>query len=212
MELFSSLLAALSGVVIRIIDGLGYTGILAAMALESACVPLPSEVIMPFSGYLASQGRFSLWGVSLAGAIGCTLGSAVAYAAGAWGGRRFILRYGRYLLISPKEVERADAWFARYGLAATLLSRLLPVIRTFISLPAGVARVPVVPFLLYAFLGSLPWSFLLAYAGFLLGEHWDRVGGILHSLDIVIVAGLVLGLGWFVWHHWPRRARRPEEE
>ena len=207
MDLFSRLLAALSGLVIQIIDGLGYSGIVAAMALESACVPLPSEVIMPFSGYLASQGRFSLWGVSLAGALGCTLGSAVAYAAGAWGGRPFILRYGRYLLISPKDVERADAWFARYGLAATLLSRLLPVIRTFISLPAGVGRVSPGWFLLYAFVGSLPWSWVLAYTGFLLGEHWDRVGGILHSLDVVIVAGLALGVGWFVWHHWPRRVR-----
>lgn len=207
MELFAQVLALLSGLVIRIIDGLGYAGIAAAMALESACVPLPSEVIMPFSGYLASQGRFSLWAVSLAGAVGCTIGSAIAYAAGAWGGRPFIEQYGRYLLISPKDLERADAWFARYGLAATLISRLLPVIRTFISLPAGVARVRPGLFLLYAFVGSLPWSWMLAYAGFLLGEHWDRVGGILHSLDVVIGAVLVLGAGWFVWHHWPRKRR-----
>jgi len=212
MSIFYEFLALLSRIVIWIIDSLGYPGIVLAMAIESACIPLPSEVIMPFSGYLASQGRFSLWGVSLAGAVGCALGSAVAYAAGAYGGRRFILRYGRYVFISPAEVERADAWFARYGMAATFVSRLLPVIRTFISLPAGISHVPFLRFLAYAFLGSLPWSWVLAYAGYLLGEHWERVGGILHSLDVVIVAALVAGVAWFVWHHWPRRGPEPEEE
>jgi membrane protein DedA with SNARE-associated domain len=211
MGTFYDLLAVVSGFVVWIIDRLGYTGIAVAMAIESACVPLPSEVIMPFSGYLVSQGRFHLWAVAVAGAVGCTIGSAVAYWVGARGGRRFILRYGRYLLISPHDVERADRWFARYGMAATFISRLLPVIRTFISLPAGIARVPFVRFLCYAFLGSLPWSWVLAYAGYLLGEHWDRVGGILHSLDVVIVAALALGVAWFVWHHWPRRKAQPEE-
>src|SRR5512138_908607 len=155
MGIFYDVLAVVSGFVIWIIDGLGYTGIAVAMAIESACVPLPSEVIMPFSGYLVSQGRFRLWAVALAGAVGCTIGSAVAYWVGARGGRRFILRYGRYVLISPHDVERADRWFERYGMAATFISRLLPVIRTFISLPAGIARVPFARFLCYAFLGSL---------------------------------------------------------
>lgn len=212
MGLFYDLLALVSRLVIWIIDSLGYPGIVVAMAIESACIPLPSEVIMPFSGYLASQGRFSLLGVALAGAVGCTLGSAAAYAVGAYGGRRFILRYGRYVLITPKEVERADRWFARYGMAATFVSRLLPVVRTFISLPAGIARVRFLPFLAYAFLGSLPWSWVLAYAGYLLGEHWEQVGGILHSLDVVIVVALAAGTGWFVWHHWPRRRPEAEEE
>jgi membrane protein DedA with SNARE-associated domain len=151
-------------------------------------------------------------GVSLAGALGCTLGSAVAYVTGAYGGRPFILKYGRYFFITAHEMDRADRWFARYGMAATFISRLLPVIRTFISLPAGIARVPLVPFLLYAFLGSLPWSWALAYVGMLLGEHWDRVGGVLHSLDVVVVVALAAGAAWFVWRHWPRRASQPEEE
>ena len=212
MEAFHQILVLLSTFVIWIISSLGYTGIVVAMAIESACIPLPSEVIMPFSGYLVSQGRFSLWGVSVAGALGCTLGSAAAYAAGAYGGRPFIVKYGRYLLISPHELDRADRWFARYGMAATFISRLLPVIRTFISLPAGIARVPFGPFLAYAFLGSLPWSWALAYVGMLLGDHWDRVGGGLHSLDVVIVLVLVAGVAWFLWRHWPRRVPQPEEE
>jgi membrane protein DedA with SNARE-associated domain len=212
MDVFRQILILLSTFVIWVINSLGYSGIVVAMAIESACIPLPSEVIMPFSGYLVSQGRFSLWGVSVAGALGCTLGSAVAYAAGAYGGRPFIVKYGRYFLISAHELDRADRWFARYGMAATFISRLLPVIRTFISLPAGIARVPVIPFLAYAFLGSLPWSWALAYVGMLLGEHWDRVGGVLHSLDVVIVLALVAGAAWFLWRHWPRRAPQPEEE
>jgi membrane protein DedA with SNARE-associated domain len=197
MHLFSQLLVLLSNFVIWIIGGLGYGGIVLAMAIESACIPLPSEVIMPFSGYL--------------GALGCTIGSAVAYGVGAYGGRPFILTYGRYVLLSPHEVERADRWFARYGIAATFISRLLPVIRTFISLPAGIARIPFGRFLVYAFLGSFPWSWVLAYVGMLLGEHWDQVGGVLHSLDAVIVIGLVLAAAWFVWRHWPRRAPQPEK-
>ncbi len=212
MDLFHRLLVLLSTWIIWVIGSLGYTGIVVAMAIESACIPLPSEVIMPFSGYLVSQGRFSLWGVSLAGALGCTIGSALAYAAGAYGGRPFILRYGRYFLITPHELERADRWFARYGMAATFISRLLPVVRTFISLPAGISRMPFGRFLLYAFLGSLPWSALLAYTGLLLGEHWDRVGGVLHSLDVVIGVALAAGVGWFLWRHWPRRKLQPEEE
>lgn len=186
----------------------GYAGIVVAMALESACIPLPSEVIMPFAGFLAAQGRFSLWGASLAGAAGCTLGSAVAYWVGARGGRVVLLRYGRWILVTPAELERADRFFARYGSAATFLARLLPVIRTFISLPAGVARMPFWPFLFYAFAGSLPWSYALAWAGFILGEHWEQVADLLRPLEGVILVGLAALTGWFLWHRLrPQRAR-----
>ena len=212
MDLFQQILVALSSFVIWLISSLGYTGILVAMTVESACIPLPSEVIMPFSGYLASQGRFSLWGVSLVGGLGCTLGSAIAYAVGAYGGRPFVLKYGRFVFITPHELDRADRWFARYGMAATFISRLLPVVRTFISLPAGIARMPVGRFLFYAFLGSLPWCWVLAYVGWLLGEHWSQVGSVLHSLDVVIVALLAAGAAWFLWRHWPRRTLERQGE
>lgn len=207
-----AILALISSAIVAVISSLGYAGVVLAMALESACIPLPSEVIMPFAGFLASQGRFSLAGVSLAGAVGCTLGSAGAYAVGAWGGRPFIERYGRYLLIRREDLDRADRWFARYGQGATFASRLLPVIRTFISLPAGIARMPFLPFLVYAFLGSLPWSFALAYAGFLLGERWEAVGAVLHKIDWAIVLALVAGAAWFLWHHWPARRVELERE
>ncbi len=186
----------------------GYPGIVLAMALESACIPLPSEVIMPFAGFLAAQGRFSLWGASLAGAVGCTLGSAGAYWVGARGGRATLLRYGRWVLITPAELERADRFFARYGSAATFLARLLPVVRTFISLPAGVARMPFWPFLFYAFAGSLPWSYALAWAGFILGEHWEEVAAALRPLEGVILVALVGLAGWFLWQRLrPHQAR-----
>src|SRR6185437_13206570 len=133
---------ALANFVINTLDTLGYGGIVLLMAIESACIPLPSEVIMPFSGFLVASGRFSLWGAALAGALGCTLGSAIAYGVGAYGGRPLILRYGRFILLSPHDVDVADRWFARFGEATAFFARLLPLIRTFISLPAGIAHMP----------------------------------------------------------------------
>lgn len=202
------ILAFLSGLIIAMISRLGYSGIIIAMAIESACIPLPSEVIMPFSGYLVARGRFNLWYVSLSGALGCTIGSLVAYWAGALGGRPFLLKYGKYFLISAHEIEVADRWFQRWGDKATFISRLLPVIRTFISLPAGIARMNFTKFIIYAFLGSLPWSFVLAYAGMKLGENWDKVGGVLHKLDFLIVAVIIAGVVFFVWKHLPSRNKQ----
>lgn len=207
-----ALLAYISSLIILVISRLGYTGIVLAMALESACIPLPSEVIMPFSGYLVQQGRFSFWGVSVAGALGCALGSALAYWAGSRGGRPLLQRYGHYLLITEHEIAWADRWFARHGEWATLVSRLLPVIRTFISLPAGIARMPFGRFLLYAFVGSLPWSAALAYAGVLLGEHWERIGGLLHRFDLAIGVLLLAGAGWFFWSRWTGRVHPVTEQ
>ncbi|GAC1394965.1 MAG: DedA family protein [Chloroflexota bacterium] len=191
---------------------LGYGGIVAAMAIESCCIPLPSELIMPLAGFLAFQGKFTLGGAALAGALGCLLGSGVAYAIGALGGRPLLLRYGRYVLISRQDAARADAFFARYGDPTIFLTRLMPLVRTFISLPAGVARMNVPRFLIYTFLGSLPWCLGLAYAGYTLGAHWGEVGGVLHRYDLLVVVALVLLLLVFVVRHARRGGPAGTEE
>lgn len=192
-------------VMLTLFTTLGYGGIVIAMAIESCCIPLPSELIMPLAGFLAFQHTLSLWGAGLAGAVGCVLGSLVAYGIGATGGRPALLRYGRYVLISPHDADRANTFFARYGAPVIFLTRLMPIVRTFISLPAGIARMPLGPFVVYTFLGSLPWCLALAFAGYVLGAHWQDVGGVLRRFDLLIVVALVALLAVFVYRH----ARRP---
>ena len=203
--MISRILELLSAFVISVIAALGYPGIILLMAIESACVPLPSEIILPFSGYLAYTGRFTLVWVATAGAIGCNLGSIVAYYAGVWGGRPFLERYGKYLLISPREMEMADRWFERHGEWTVFVGRLLPVIRTFIALPAGIARMDFWKFNVYTFLGSWPWCYALAYAGYKLGAHWPELREYFHRFDYVIGALLVLGAVLYVRMHLQHR-------
>ena len=193
------LLTLVSQLILGVISAGGYAGIVLLMAIESACIPLPSEIIMPFSGYLAGQGRFSLWGVAVAGGVGCNRGSMVAYAVGAYGGRPFLERYGRYLLLTRGDLAWADRWFARYGEATVFFSRLLPVIRTFIALPAGIARMDFLRFNVYTFLGSLPWCLGLAWLGLKLGEHWEEtIRPVFEKLDLLIGLLLAAALVWFV--------------
>ena len=171
------------------------------VGIESACIPLPSEIIMPFSGYLVFAGRFSLIGVSVGGAFGCVVGSVVAYWVGIWGGRPFIKKYGKYVLISHKDLATADRFFEKYGDWAIFFSRLLPVIRTFISLPAGIAKMNFFKFVIYTFLGSLPWCLMLAYVGKVLGANWEGIRVYFHKADIFI--GIIVGLGiiYFLYRH-----------
>jgi len=199
--MFAKILGTIATFIITSISTLGLWGIIAMMAIESACIPLPSEVIMPFSGYLVSQGRFALWKTAVAGAVGCVIGSVVAYAVGRYGGRAFIWKYGRYILISHHDLELADRWFDRHGQFAIFFSRLLPVVRTFISLPAGIARMHFGPFILWTFIGSFPWCYALAYVGFKMGENWDALGVYFHRFDAVIGVILVVGIVWWVWRH-----------
>ena len=190
------------------ISHIGYAGVALLMAIESACVPLPSELIMPFSGYLVYTGRFRLLWVATAGAIGCNIGSAVAYWIGAWGGHAFIERYGRYILLSKHDLDKATAFFTRYGSITVFFGRLLPVIRTFIALPAGIARMPQLRFHVYTFIGSWPWCLMLAYVGMKLGNAWDtdpRLKHILHRFDALILLCLIVGVLWFVRTHWKQR-------
>lgn len=181
----------------------GYLGIFVLMALESACIPIPSEITMPVGGLLAAEGKLSFTWVVLIGAFANLVGSWLAYALGRGSGRTLLLKYGKYILIRPHDIERADVWFAKYGDSAVFFSRLLPVIRTFISLPAGVARMPLVRFSVLSFLGSVPWSLALAGAGFLLGENWDRILPYTEPVTYAI-AGITL-LVVLVWLF--RRAR-----
>ena len=203
--MIANLLKLLSGFVIWTISTSGYAGILLLMAIESACIPLPSEVIMPFSGYLVFTGRFRLLWVATVGALGCNLGSAVAYWVGAHGGRPLVEKYGSWIFLSRRELDWADHFFQRYGDITVFVSRLLPVVRTFIAFPAGVARMPLVRFHAYTFLGSWPWCLGLAWLGMKAGEHWDYLGQYFHKFDAVIGAVLVLGLAWFLWTHWKNR-------
>lgn len=197
--MITELLTLLSRFIIAVISQTGYLGIVLLMAIESACIPLPSEIIMPFSGYLVTQGRFNLWWVGVAGALGCNVGSIVAYAVGSYGGRPWLERYGRYLLISRRDLEWADRWFARYGEATVFFARLLPVIRTFIALPAGIARMDFWRFNLYTFAGSLPWCLGLAWVGMELGERWESIRGYFHRFDTLIGVVVVAAVVWFVW-------------
>ena len=193
----------LSWIIVATISTLGYSGVVLLMAIESACIPLPSEIIMPFAGYLVSTGKMNFWAGGVAGAVGCVLGSLVAYWAGMYGGRPLIEKYGRYVLISHHDLDLADRWFARYGEAIIFTSRLLPAIRTFIAFPAGVAKMNLTRFVLYTFAGSLPWCLGLAYVGQKLGEQWNKdetLKTLFHRFDFVIG---ILGLLAVVW--WIRR-------
>ncbi|HSB74192.1 MAG TPA: DedA family protein, partial [Terriglobales bacterium] len=182
------IIAALSAFIIWVISSGGYLGIAILMAIESACIPLPSEIIMPFSGYLVYMGRFKLLWVATVGALGCNLGSAIAYAVGYYGGRPLVEKYGSYILLSRHELDWADRFFARYGNITVFVSRLLPVVRTFIALPAGVARMNQPKFHFYTFIGSWPWCLGLAYVGMKLGQRWDtdpRLRTWFHRFDAV---------------------------
>ena len=202
--MIAKIIGILSSFIVATISAMGYSGIVLLMAIESACIPLPSEIIMPFSGYLVSRGEMTLWGVSVAGAFGCVVGSLVAYWAGMYGGRPFIEKYGRYILLSRHDLNIADRWFAKYGEIIVFVSRLLPAIRTFIAFPAGVAKMNLTRFCIYTFAGSLPWCLGLAYVGQKLGEQWDKDDTLktwFHRFDFVIGIVGVLAVGWWIWRH-----------
>jgi len=198
--MLDKIVSGLSAFIIATISTLGYGGVVLMMAIESACVPLPSEVIMPFSGFLVASGRFNLQLVAMMGALGCLIGSYLAYYVGAHGGRRFIERYGRYLLIAPHELETADRFFARWGSLAVFIARILPVVRTFIAFPAGVSRMKLLPFTIYTLLGSYIWCLVLAYAGMKLGQHWEDLGPYFHRIDALIAILLVAGAAALIYN------------
>jgi membrane protein DedA with SNARE-associated domain len=209
MSLTERILAPVAAWIIATISAGGYLGIVLLMGIESACIPLPSEIIMPFSGYLVSTGRFDLLLVATAGAIGCNVGSIVGYEVGRHGGRAFVERWGRYVLLNMEHLAQAERFFARWGSITVLVCRLLPFVRSFIAFPAGVARMPLVRFHIYTFVGSWPWCFALAWVGMKLGAAWrtdPRLGHILHYADAVVIVAIGAGIVWFVWNQLKKRA------
>lgn len=200
--------------IISLISSTGYIGIFLAMAIESCLIPLPSEVTMPFAGALAASGELNLILVSLAGAFGNLVGSWGAYWIGAKFPEKIILKFinkwGKFLLLSEHEYEKAKSWLKKYGNPVSFFSRLLPGIRTVISLPAGVARINFVQFSIYTFLGSLIWSFLLALIGYKLGENWESIKHYFHKLDLVIILGILAAVGIYIYLHFKKAKQKPK--
>jgi membrane protein DedA with SNARE-associated domain len=193
---------------------MGWPGVVVIMGLESANIPIPSEVTMPLAGWMLAeaQGRSQLYALlagGFYGALGCTLGSVASYYLGAWGGRPLLEKYGRYILISQHDIEWADRWFERWGEPTAFFSRLLPIVRTFISLPAGVARMPFWRFTAYTFVGSFIWCSALAWGGYLFGARWEQLRAMMRPFDIPIAIALLALFIWFLKHH-IERAREPE--
>jgi membrane protein DedA with SNARE-associated domain len=200
LTLSFNIIETLSDFIISVIEQLGYAGVFVGMTLESAGLPIPSEVIMPFAGYVVWKGGLTLIGITLAGTLGCLAGSLIAYYIGLWGGRPLLERYGKYVLIRKHELDLADKWFGKYGDRAVFVSRLLPVVRTYISFPAGIVKMDVKKFSLYTVLGSLLWCFGLAYIGVLLGPHWVDIEGLFRYLDIAVIVGIIALVAYLIYH------------
>ena len=190
----------------NLIQAIGWFGVVVIMTIESANIPIPSEVTMPLAGWMLVQARggtalqaFLLGG--LWGAVGCTIGSVISYWLGAWGGRPLVERYGKYIFINEEDLVKADRWFARWGDWAAFISRLLPIVRTFISFPAGVVRMNFPRFAIYSFIGSFIWCGLLAMGGFYFGEHWEELRAIMRPFDIPIAIFILAAFVYYVYHH-----------
>ncbi|GAB7563173.1 DedA family protein [Methylobacillus methanolivorans] len=199
--MLEKIIAAVAAWIMGIISTMGYGGIVLLMAIESACIPLPSEIIMPFAGYLVFTGELTLWGVALAGAVGCVVGSIPAYYLGMFGGRPLVEKYGKWVLISHHDLHLADRWFAKYGEIIIFIGRLLPAVRTFIAFPAGVARMAMGKFIAYTFAGSLIWCYFLAYAGMKFGQHWEALEVYFHQFHMVLVVAGVIFAVWYIRRH-----------
>jgi membrane protein DedA with SNARE-associated domain len=179
----------------------GYLGVLLMMAIESANIPLPSEAIMPTAGILVQQGKMNIHLAALAGALGCLVGSIPSYFLGLYGGRPFVKKYGRYFLIKEKDLDHADSWVRKYGDATFFVCRMLPVVRTFISFPAGVLKANFGMFCAFTFIGSLAWCYFLTWVGIKFGENMEAFTSIWHKFDIAIVLIVLLGVGLYLYHH-----------
>jgi len=197
----TDLINVLANFVIYLIGLLGYGGVFVLMLAESCGIPMPSEVIMPFSGFLVVSGKMNFWLLTFVGAFGNLVGSWLAYWIGKKGGRPLIEKYGKYILISKHDLDLADSWFKRYGDWTVFFGRLLPVIRTYISFPAGISGMNFKKFSLYTLLGALPWTALFAWLGIKMGSNWELIREKLHNFDLIIGLTIVLALVWYIWRH-----------
>lgn len=200
MHIIDSILAFLAKIVEYLIDTFGYFGVFIGMVIESANIPLPSEVIMPLGGLAASHGILNIWLVILAGTLGNVIGAIISYAIGYYGGRAFIDKYGKYIFFTHEDMDRAEKWFGKYGDGAVFISRILPVVRTFISLPAGIARMRLSTFIIYTFIGSFIWCTLWAYIGFILGNNWESLHKQFRWLDYVVAGAILTLIIYWVIH------------
>ncbi|HEY3375527.1 MAG TPA: DedA family protein [Candidatus Aquicultor sp.] len=207
-----SLLDLIANTVVFVIKEFGYPAVFIAMFLESACIPIPSEVVMPFSGFASSQGVLSFWPVVAIGVLGQTCGSTITYFIGKSGGRRLLEKYGKYVLIATKDIKKADGWFDRYGEATVLFTRMMPVVRTFISLPAGISRMGFSKFLAYSVIGIIPWTLMLTYVGVKMGQNWERIRNVFHGFDYAIVAVFAVLVAVYVWNHIKHAQEAPQEQ
>ncbi len=196
--MIDSILAFLSRFVEYLIVTFGYWGVFGGMVVESANIPLPSEVIMPLGGLAASQGTLNIWFVILAGTLGNVVGSLISYAIGYYGGRPFIDRYGKYIFFKHEDMDKAEIWFSKYGDGAVFISRILPVVRTFISLPAGIARMRLSTFITYTFIGSFLWCTLWGYVGLILGNNWESLHKQVRWLDYLVAAAILAFIIYWV--------------
>jgi membrane protein DedA with SNARE-associated domain len=197
----------------HLLQTIGWPGVVAIMTVESCNIPVPSEVTMPLAGWMLVQARgLPAWQAvvmgGLMGALGCTLGSMLSYGLGAWGGRPLIKRYGRWILVAEEDLEQADHWFARWGDWAAFISRLLPIVRTFISFPAGVVKMNFPRFVVFTFAGSFIWCALLAWGGYVFGANWEQLRAAMRPFDIPIAIVILAAVGYYVYHHVQKGKRR----
>jgi membrane protein DedA with SNARE-associated domain len=197
---------------IPLLQNYGLLAIFITMTLESTCIPIPSEIVVPYGGLLAAQGHVQLWQVIVVATAANVLGSTIAYAAGRYGGRALFLRYGRYVLIRPHHLDVADRWFERRGQITVFLTRMMPGIRTFISVPAGISRMHFGKFLLYSMLGAIPWNAALAYLGWVFGANWDTLQGYFDRYNTVFYLALVAAVALVVGLWWVRHKRKARSQ
>lgn len=201
VDFVNTVLLWLVGIVHGTIDAMGYVGVALLMAIESCNIPLPSELILPYAGYMVQQGQLNFHLAALAGAVGCVLGSLPSYALGYYGGRPFLEKYGKWLLVTHHDLDTAERWTEKYGDWAFFICRMLPVVRTFISLPAGILKAHFWTFTALTFLGSWVWSYGLVYVGVKLGDNLEVFRHYWHKFDAVIAVTIVVLGVWYVWSH-----------